>query len=68
MVAKLKTYFSITLTADQETELTQRLTDAGASYDTDGSGGLSLAEMTQFLKDNGNRLVAQLNFLKKAQS
>ena len=67
-VNAMKTHFSIVLTAEQETEIINELTQAGAPYDADQSGGFSANEMATFLKAYGQEIWRQCNYLKKMQS
>lgn len=67
-IAAMKSHFSITLSADQETELNNELAAIGANYDTDGTSGLSPTEMKAFLKAYGEEIWRQCKYLQKAQS
>ncbi len=61
----MKAHFTIQLSADQEAELLAELNTIGADYDTDSSGGLSVAEMTTFLKAYGEEIWRQCKFLQR---
>lgn len=63
----MKAHFSITLGADQEAELLAELNAIGADYDTDGTAGLSVTEMTAFLKAYGEEIWRQCKFLQRGQ-
>lgn len=67
-VNRLAAYFSITLDATMRAELEAELAAIGSGYDTDGTAGLSPAEMTTFLKEYGKDIWAQCKFLQKSQS